>query len=118
MCRTDGETSYSSTVHNPARCHKGKEPALTNTLDHQTQNDWCSGNSADYTVQTDVLCLPREDCEKLCAGDERCLSFDMHRNLPRCYLNGPYCAPGVNPYNGPPIDMYSQAPQPTPLGQY
>jgi len=54
-------------------------------------NDWCSGNSADYTVQTDVLCLPREDCEKLCAGDERCLSFDMHRNLPRCYLNTVAC---------------------------
>ena len=54
-------------------------------------NDWCSGNSADYTVQTDVLCLPREDCEKLCAGDERCLSFDMHRTLPRCYLNTVAC---------------------------
>ena len=31
----------------------------------------------------------------------------MHPTLPRCYLNGPYCAPGVNPYTGPPIDMYS-----------
>ena len=30
-------------------------------------------------------------CEKLCAGDERCLSFDMHRNLPRCYLNTVAC---------------------------
>jgi hypothetical protein len=62
------------------------------TIDATGANDWCSGNDEAFTDLTDALCLPREDCERLCLfmGDE-CYSFDMHRTLPRCYLNTPAC---------------------------
>jgi hypothetical protein len=55
-------------------------------------NTWCSGNSPDFSMETNALCLPREDCEALCTklGDG-CTSFDMHAFLPRCYLNTPDC---------------------------
>ena len=55
-----------------------------------TGNDWCSGNDKNFTDLTDAICLPREGCEALCTflGTE-CVSFDMHRTLPRCYLNAP-----------------------------
>jgi hypothetical protein len=54
-------------------------------------NDWCSGNDADFTELTDALCLPREQCEALCESLSECSSFDMHRELPRCYLNTLEC---------------------------
>jgi hypothetical protein len=34
-----------------------------------------------------ALCLDRADCELVCNALEDCVSFDMHRSLPRCYLN-------------------------------
>ena len=45
------------------RSHTSKEPALKNTL-LQQGNDWCSGNEAEFSVDTNVLCLPREECER------------------------------------------------------
>jgi hypothetical protein len=58
---------------------------------------WCSGNggSLDVFSTTGVvdndaalaLCLPREACEAACDMLEDCVSIDMHRTLPRCYLN-------------------------------
>merc|ERR1719482_1657725 len=29
-------------------------------------NDWCAGNEIGYTMETNALCLPREECEALC----------------------------------------------------
>merc|ERR1719171_321684 len=55
-------------------------------------NTWCSGNDPAFSIETNAICLPREECEDLCTalGDE-CESFDMHAYLPRCYLNTPDC---------------------------
>ena len=33
------------------------------------------------------VCLERSACEALCASLPECASIDMHRELPRCYLN-------------------------------
>merc|ERR1719207_392050 len=53
---------------------------------------YCSGNSENFTADTNVLCLPREDCEELCSAlGEACHSLDMQATLPRCYLNTPAC---------------------------
>jgi hypothetical protein len=51
-------------------------------------NDWCAGNDETFVEGTNALCLPREECERLCdlLGDD-CVSIDMHRKFPRCYLN-------------------------------
>merc|ERR1719316_251683 len=39
-----------------------------------------------------ALCLPEAQCESLCARmGVDCYSVDMHRTLPRCFLNGPVC---------------------------
>jgi hypothetical protein len=61
------------------------------------ENNWCSGNQADFMAETDALCLPREKCEELCLSlGDACVSIDMHNWLPQCYLNtGSDCAPGV-----------------------
>jgi hypothetical protein len=34
-----------------------------------------------------ALCLPRPQCEVVCSATPGCMSFDMHKTLPRCYLN-------------------------------
>jgi hypothetical protein len=52
---------------------------------------WCSGYSEEFTGDTNALCLPREECEELCAATEGCDSIDMHEYLPRCYLNTKEC---------------------------
>ena len=41
-----------------------------------------------------ALCLPREECERLCLETPGCTSIDMHRYLPRCYLNTEDCIGG------------------------
>jgi hypothetical protein len=54
------------------------------------ETDWCAGNDAEFTPDTNALCLPREECEALCEKlGPACTSIDMHRKFPRCYLNGP-----------------------------
>jgi hypothetical protein len=57
-------------------------------------NDWCAGNDEAFDQGTNALCLPREECERLCdmLGDD-CVSIDMHRKFPRCYLNKPPTSP-------------------------
>jgi hypothetical protein len=71
-------------------------------------NDWCSGYSVDFTGDTDALCIPREECEALCilAGDA-CSSIDMHRFLPRCYLNAKDACGPFNTTTGAPSDLDS-----------
>jgi hypothetical protein len=67
------------------------------------KSDWCSGYSVDFTQDTDALCIPREECEALCilAGD-LCSSIDMHRFLPRCYLNAKDACGPFNATTGAP----------------
>merc|ERR1719506_701257 len=55
-------------------------------------NTFCSGYGTDFTEHTNALCLPREECERLCTKHEDCQSIDMHRVLPQCYLNTFTCA--------------------------
>jgi hypothetical protein len=52
--------------------------------------DFCSGNDLVLShpdASEFALCLPREQCEALCTSLAECESIDMHRQLPRCYLN-------------------------------
>merc|ERR1719331_1741413 len=59
---------------------------------------FCAGYEPEYKLDSNALCLPRSECEKLCASTPDCLSFDMHVSKPRCFLNfGTYCMPGLNP---------------------
>merc|ERR1719258_670408 len=51
------------------------------------QNTYCAGFGKDFTQDTNALCLPREECERLCTKHADCHSIDMHRVLPQCYLN-------------------------------
>jgi hypothetical protein len=53
---------------------------------------YCHGK-ADLVDETNALCLPRSECEKLCSelGDA-CSSIDMSTIAPRCWLNGPHCS--------------------------
>ena len=39
---------------------------------HGLMTDRCSGNTNDLTVNSNALCLPREDCERLCTAYEGC----------------------------------------------
>jgi hypothetical protein len=51
---------------------------------------FCEGNlGLDRTDPEDqfALCLDRPNCEAACLATPGCLSFDMHQDLPRCYLN-------------------------------
>jgi hypothetical protein len=49
---------------------------------------WADG----LTEDSNALCLPRKMCEAACSKEEDCSSIDIHKDLNRCYLNGPYCA--------------------------
>jgi hypothetical protein len=57
---------------------------------------FCMGNADTagdpLTEDSNALCLNRERCDALCAADPECSGIDMHKFLPRCYLNGPHCA--------------------------
>jgi hypothetical protein len=56
------------------------------------ENNWCSGNDESFVSETNALCLPREECERLCSKPgSGCESIDMHEYLPRCYLNTGMC---------------------------
>jgi hypothetical protein len=67
---------------------------------------YCAGNSLNFTAETNALCLPRERCEELCTmlGAD-CHSIDMHRVLPRCYLNTPSCGSDVDHVYASEYDM-------------
>jgi len=36
---------------------------------------------------TEVLCADEEMCQYICSAVDSCVSIDMHKDLPRCYLN-------------------------------
>jgi hypothetical protein len=36
---------------------------------------------------SDALCLGEEECLEACAGHPDCVGIDMHKELPRCFLN-------------------------------
>jgi hypothetical protein len=77
-CFAGRETNYSDDVI----------PQQVDTFsDDLLANDWCSGYETTMTPMTNAICLPREECEALCLEIEDCASIDMHRYLPRCYLN-------------------------------
>jgi hypothetical protein len=78
------------------KCYASRETNYTDKIvpqqvdtfsDDLTENDWCSGYETTMTPMTNAICLPREECEALCLEIEDCASIDMHRYLPRCYLN-------------------------------
>merc|ERR1719261_1059569 len=53
-------------------------------------NCFCDGKKGlnpDNEEDRFALCLDREQCEEACAAVDGCVSFDMHQELPRCYLN-------------------------------
>jgi hypothetical protein len=77
-CYAQRETNYTD----------GAVPQQVDTFsDDFTTNDWCSGYETTMTEMTNAICLPREECEALCLEMDECASIDMHRYLPRCYLN-------------------------------
>jgi hypothetical protein len=73
------------------KCTKGRgSPKTEDSIDDNDVNDYCSGNQDDFEEDTDALCLPREECERICdALGDQCDSFDMHKRVPQCYLNLP-----------------------------
>jgi hypothetical protein len=58
---------------------------------------YCDGWDATFTSDSNALCLPRAECEALCASTDGCIGFDMHLTTNRCWLNTAYCLPGANP---------------------
>jgi len=49
---------------------------------------FCDGFLRDRDDEdTNAICGDRTLCEQLCAGSPDCVSIDMHRNMPRCFLN-------------------------------
>jgi len=60
----------------------------------QGANCFCEGfDVTSDTNEVDSLCLPRSECLHLCylLGDA-CYGVDMHKTLPRCYLNTAECS--------------------------
>jgi hypothetical protein len=47
----------------------------------------CAGYMQEFPDDSTALCLHRDECEELCGKIASCVSIDMHRTLPRCYLN-------------------------------
>merc|ERR1719171_2928732 len=63
-----------------------------NTILPSGKPDYCDGHIADAPLSEHyAVCLPRERCEALCDSLEHCSSIDMHRVLPRCFLNTEEC---------------------------
>jgi hypothetical protein len=54
----------------------------------------CAGMDSLLLPDSDALCLQRDACEALCTSLKDCISIDMHKSLPRCYLNAK-CDPGI-----------------------
>jgi hypothetical protein len=70
----------------------GNYTVVTDTRYSSRDGSFCNGHSENFTRETNVLCLPREECERLCTKASGCHSFDMHATLPRCYLNTVACS--------------------------
>jgi hypothetical protein len=55
-------------------------------------NCHCDGAYPGYDGPTsNALCVDAALCEKLCESFTDCFAYEMHRDLPRCYLNDPSC---------------------------
>jgi len=53
---------------------------------------FCSGYIPGYdTKDSDSICLDQQQCEWLCELTPGCSSVDMHKELPRCFLNTDTC---------------------------
>jgi hypothetical protein len=49
---------------------------------------FCTGLMQGYdTESSGALCLDETECKNTCAGLEDCFGIDMHKTLPRCFLN-------------------------------
>jgi hypothetical protein len=49
---------------------------------------FCSGLMQGYdTEDSTALCLDETSCKNVCAGLPDCFGIDMHKTLPRCFLN-------------------------------
>ena len=53
----------------------------------RSNGDFCDGNSPALDNEANALCLDFEACFDLCNTIADCRSFDMHKTVPRCYLN-------------------------------
>jgi hypothetical protein len=123
-CKMDNvDTIYST---NPMlvdnRCTRKCGDRTNDTHSGDGVNDWCSGNRPDTTKNANhsgeivdldddalALCLPREMCEALCTSLDDCVSIDMHRFLPRCYLNT-QCSEPIMGWGDPYLFDYAGAP--------
>jgi hypothetical protein len=55
-------------------------------------NCFCEGALSGYDTPTsNALCVDADICEKLCESLADCSAYEMHRTLPRCYLNDNSC---------------------------
>jgi hypothetical protein len=55
-------------------------------------NCFCKGALSGYDGPTsNALCADADLCEKLCESLEECSAYEMHRSLPRCFLNDNSC---------------------------
>lgn len=71
---------YHSTHQCWSKCHAGAGCTGANC--------YCDGYWQNvHGPNTPVLCLSRDLCMEACSAMPECTSIDMHRNLPRCYLN-------------------------------
>jgi hypothetical protein len=53
---------------------------------------FCEGALSGYdTTDSNALCVDAALCEKLCESLEECSAYEMHRHLPRCFLNDKSC---------------------------
>jgi hypothetical protein len=55
-------------------------------------NCYCEGALSGFDGATsNALCADADLCEKLCESLEECSAYEMHRTLPRCFLNDNSC---------------------------
>jgi len=54
---------------------------------------YIAATDPDYArmLKDEAFCADRETCERLCEATDDCVSFDMHKFLPRCWLNLARC---------------------------
>jgi hypothetical protein len=48
---------------------------------------YCDGADPAFNMFSNALCVPRDECEAICNSMDNCYGIEMHRTLPRCYLN-------------------------------
>jgi hypothetical protein len=80
--------SYCALLHSPKDLVK-EHLCVTKCADGQT-GTYCDGYDPLFLPESEALCLPRSECERVCDElKEDCSSIDMHRSKNRCYLNLP-----------------------------